>query len=53
MDFTAIINKLEILPQSMILQKVGFSGVKARNRLDNRSQIYMFNKQVYSKYFLY
>lgn len=53
MDFTVIINKLKVLPQSMNLEKVGFSGVKAHNRLDNRSQIYMSKEQVYSKYFLY
>lgn len=53
MDFTFIINKLEKLLQSMSLQGVVFSGVKACNHLDNRSQTHMFNNPVCSTYFLY
>jgi len=53
LDFTSITNKMEILPPSMNLQLVVFSGIKACNHLDNRSQIYMFNKPVCSKYFLH
>lgn len=48
MDFTFAANKMEILLQSINLQWVVFSGIKACNYFDSRSQMYMFNKPAFS-----